>query len=159
MRQVFSSTAEVCNVFANQTQDFGRNGSGNVYFDGDTIYSYGRHFPIAKIVGCMALYNLNGYSNTTAHHKSDVYRALIKKGYEIVGCYSFNPSKNYADWKYNLDNLYKKLTRARNPERYITAFKNQKEQIAKFEEISQTYAPDSICELFCKFEDFASCEK
>lgn len=47
MRTVLRHTNEVCHYWANQIQPEGR--AGNVYFDGPRIYSYGRHFCMARI--------------------------------------------------------------------------------------------------------------
>jgi hypothetical protein len=41
---------DVAHVWAHQLQSHARNKRGNFYFQGDTIYSYGSHFPIAKHV-------------------------------------------------------------------------------------------------------------
>ena len=43
-------TGEVSHLWANRAQDEARNRQGNLYFTGDTIYSYGSHFPIARHV-------------------------------------------------------------------------------------------------------------
>lgn len=43
-------TNEVPYLWAHQTQSDARNAQGNLYFRGDTIYSYGEHFPIARHV-------------------------------------------------------------------------------------------------------------
>jgi hypothetical protein len=43
-------TGEIPHLWAHQTQDEARNRQGNLYFTGDTIYSYGSHFPIARRV-------------------------------------------------------------------------------------------------------------
>jgi len=48
MRRVLRSNADVAHVWAQQVQDEER--SGNMFFEGDTIYSYGHHFPIARFV-------------------------------------------------------------------------------------------------------------
>ena len=58
--------------------------ASNVFIDGDTIYSYGHHFPIARRLtwdeqqklGVKFVFNLNGYSNSTAKHKSNVASAI-----------------------------------------------------------------------------------
>ena len=51
MKKVFTDISHIAHLWANQLQDEARNsGSGNFYFDGDVIYSYGSHFPIAKHV-------------------------------------------------------------------------------------------------------------
>ena len=37
-------TGEIPHLWAHRTQDEARNRQGNLYFTGDTIYSYGSHF-------------------------------------------------------------------------------------------------------------------
>ena len=46
-KHVFN-TGEIPHLWAHHTQDEARNRQGNLYFVGDTIYSYGSHFPIAR---------------------------------------------------------------------------------------------------------------
>jgi hypothetical protein len=79
------STKEVAHLWAHQTQESARNGAGhrkNFYFEGATIYSYGRHFPIARIIehnGKKAiLFTTEGYSVTTSKHIHLVRRAIPK---------------------------------------------------------------------------------
>lgn len=48
----------------------------HMFIDGDTIYSYGYHFPVAVRTKDGYLFNSSGYSSTTAKHKSYVNRAL-----------------------------------------------------------------------------------
>src|SRR5690349_5873313 len=71
----------VAHVWAAGTQDEGRNARENVWFRGDTIYSYGSHFPMARRVkgrsGASAfLMTTRTYSNTTAKHLREVSSAL-----------------------------------------------------------------------------------
>ena len=40
----------VAHLWAHKSQDFARNPGHNFYFHGDTIYSYGSHFPVARHV-------------------------------------------------------------------------------------------------------------
>ena len=80
MRTVFDSSM-VAHVWAQQTQEYGKNGTGNIYFRRDTIYSYGEHFPIARIVprphGQRVVYfTTRTYSVTTSGHMSTVRSAL-----------------------------------------------------------------------------------
>ena len=73
---------EICHLFA--AQDYGRNGgrkAGNVFSDDDTrsLYSYGRHFPLATWTGTDALpllTNSGSYSISTSRHQSEARRAL-----------------------------------------------------------------------------------
>lgn len=69
-------TSEIAHLWAHQSKPEARNPHGNFYFEGDTIYSYGRHFPIARHIehnGKKAiLFVDHGYSNTTAKHIGEV---------------------------------------------------------------------------------------
>lgn len=69
---------DVCHVWAHQLQSDAR--YGNIFFDGDTIYSYGRHFPMARVVTVkgrrVVLFTTRSYSSTTAGHKSEVRCAI-----------------------------------------------------------------------------------
>lgn len=49
VKQVYP-TNEIPHLWAHKTQSNARNAQGNLYFDGDTIYSYGSHFAIARHV-------------------------------------------------------------------------------------------------------------
>jgi hypothetical protein len=79
VKEVFK-TGEIAHLWAHQTQAQARNSAGNLFFEGPTIYSYGRHFAIATIHKkrdgrTLVLMNSANYSNTTAGHKSDVRQA------------------------------------------------------------------------------------
>lgn len=71
---------DVAHVWAHQAQESARNRTGNLYFTGATIFSYGSHFPIAKHVEhkgrkCI-LFTTRDYSSTTSGHKWEVQRAI-----------------------------------------------------------------------------------
>ena len=70
IKRVFSNSDQVLHLWANQSQDSAR--SKNVFFEGDTVYSYGRHYPLGRIGTYkgqkIAFINDTGYSNTTAKH-------------------------------------------------------------------------------------------
>lgn len=74
-------TSEIPHLWAHQTQLEARNQQGNLYFRGDTIYSYRDSFPIGRHVtnsrGEKAvLISSNKYSVTTASHISAVVHSL-----------------------------------------------------------------------------------
>ena len=80
-------TGEIPHLWAHGTQDDARNRQGNLYFEGDTIYSYGSHFPIARHVvnkagGRAVLFTTASYSVTTSGHCSAV-RSAIPSGIAI----------------------------------------------------------------------------
>lgn len=79
MKKVFNSNSELAHVWANQLQDDGR--TGNMFFEGPVIYSYGYHYEIARYVTAPAgqvvcFINSNGYSNSTAKHTRHVTHAI-----------------------------------------------------------------------------------
>lgn len=78
-RNVFP-TDEIAHLWAHKSQPSARNAGHNFYFDGDTIYSYGSHFPIARHVSngkqSAILFTTRGYSVTTSKHLSLVRRAI-----------------------------------------------------------------------------------
>lgn len=83
MRTVVSSR-EVAHLWAHQAQDEARNSGGTLYFRGDTIYSYGSHFPIARRVRAgLVLFTTDSYSVTTAKHISYV-RQAIPLSWEVI---------------------------------------------------------------------------
>jgi len=72
---------QIAHLWAHKTQDSARNSQNNFYFNGDTIYSYGSHFPVARHItnrkGVKAiLFTTKTYSNTTASHISCVSGAI-----------------------------------------------------------------------------------
>jgi hypothetical protein len=87
MRKVHP-TDMVAHLWAHQTQSEARNAQGNFYFNGDTIWSYGSHFPIARHVGKVVLFTTRTYSSTTAGQCSAVRQAIT--GVKPI-IYCFNP--------------------------------------------------------------------
>lgn len=78
MKTVFPNR-EIPHKWVHQTQSDAR--GSHIFFEGPTIYSYGRHFPIAtihehKTRGKLILFTSRDYSATTAKHKSYVSRAI-----------------------------------------------------------------------------------
>lgn len=74
MRFSLSTSSEVFHYWANRVQSEGK--CGNVFFDGPRVYSYGRHFMIARILpsGVVA-FTLRGYSVTTSKHITQARQA------------------------------------------------------------------------------------
>lgn len=71
---------ELCHIWAQQTQEIGKGSS--MFFEGNKIYSYGKHFEIARIVkpnngyGRVILFNSDSYSVTTSKHQTFVRQAI-----------------------------------------------------------------------------------
>ena len=78
MRTVLRNHDEVCHVWAQQRQSEGR--AGNIFFEGKSIYSYGRHFEAARFVDSeTVLINSDRYSVSTAQHLSLIRQAIRHK--------------------------------------------------------------------------------
>jgi hypothetical protein len=67
--------------------------SDNMFIYGDTIFSYGYHFPIARKTdkvdengNKIVLFTNRDYSKTTARHKSYVWSELYQAGYRVIEC-------------------------------------------------------------------------
>jgi len=75
MRNVLSNHQEVAHFWANRKQESGK--SGNMYFSGKVIYSYGEHFPIARHEDLNTiLFTTRSYSTSTSKHISYTRRAI-----------------------------------------------------------------------------------
>jgi hypothetical protein len=117
-KYVFDS-GEIPHLWVHRTQDEARNRQGNLYFNGDTIYSYGSHFPIARHVTNEAgeravLLTTATYSVTTSSHCSAV-RSAIPSGIRVFhvpnvchGRYSGTQLTAY-DHSYNVDDYSERI--------------------------------------------------
>lgn len=120
IRKVFP-TSEVPHLWFHQTQSDARS-QGNVFFDGDTIYSYGTHFPIARHVQSKSgqravLFTIAHYSVTTTGHCSAV-RSAIPNGALVfdvpsLGTHYASGTPNHNDnLKYFVDQINEHVTKA-----------------------------------------------
>ena len=72
------NNSQLAHVWAQREKESGS--ASNMFFEGDIIYSYGYHFPMAKHVDDdTVLYTSKGYSVTTSKHLNHVIRAIIHK--------------------------------------------------------------------------------
>jgi hypothetical protein len=116
----------VAHAWAHQT---GKSRKGfNMFYDGATIYSYGYHFPIATLMHTaqsepVALFTSEGYSVSTAKHKT-VTRRAIPSLYRVFYVPHVKPNNgpypaaqmhaaNHADILRQAAELYDRATRAR----------------------------------------------
>lgn len=96
--------------------------SMSMFVNGDTVFSYGYHFPIARHTEKVdehgkpiVLFTNRGYSNTTAKHKNHVYFALLNAGYRIIttDISMSRPSAVIEALNKEIDELHGKEKRAR----------------------------------------------
>lgn len=123
MKKVFSSHSMVAHMWAQQSQSEGR--GPRMFFDGPTIYSHGRHFPIASFVRndkgeqCV-LFNDASYSASTSQHQRHTQQAIprlipvFKVRVVISENSDFAIEANMKDYKERIDALYLQALRARS---------------------------------------------
>jgi hypothetical protein len=138
---------EVAKRFAQGSSSRAENHTGSLYFTGDTIYSYGTHFPIARKLAShsrrVVLWNPESYSKTTSAHQNTVRGALRKADYKFavapVFYYATDTVKqcnraHRTNLRYHRDQIYKlinKQSRARKRSKF-NYIKKQYEKYAQY---------------------------
>lgn len=75
MKTVFGNK-ELTHAWAHQTQEHGRNSNGSLFFRDKVLFSYGEHFPLARLYNNgWVVVNSRSYSLTTGKHRSLAYSA------------------------------------------------------------------------------------
>ncbi len=116
-RNVYDNSM-VAHVWAQQTQESGRSHSGQFYFEGATIYSYGSHFPIAtfhqtKKNGRAALFTTESCSVTTTAHCSRA-RCAIPEGVAVFHVKEPRfPERAKADYDARISHVLEQLRDAK----------------------------------------------
>ena len=93
----------------------------NMFIEGNTIFSYGHHFPIAKRWGKIYLMNSGGYSSTSKHHKMLVFGDLTSCGKTIIFLPECDIQNAYKAKEMNENTIEKfkvKFSRARTKQGY-----------------------------------------
>lgn len=127
MKTVFNNRM-VAHVWAQQTQPEGR--GSNFYFEGPTLYSYGKHFPIAtfhtvKGKGAAVLFTTDRRSVSTSKHCSFARNALHGRDVPIFNVADVGDvlltkathNKNREDYKKRIETATAELARGRDPQR------------------------------------------
>lgn len=134
-------TDRIPHLWANQTQADARNPQGNLYFTGDTIYSYRDSYPIGKLFTNAAgekcvLIQENRYSPTTAGHISAVRWATRHLTCFTVPYLSYDLERNISWYVAQSRERWEKAQRARS---------NAGDLLDEAEALS------AHCENYCKF--------
>tara|TARA_R110002167_G_scaffold206741_1_gene410865 strand:+ start:255 stop:1172 length:918 start_codon:yes stop_codon:yes gene_type:complete len=128
MKKVFTNSM-VAHVWAQQNQPEGRNSGSSIFFEGATIYSYGKHFPMAsfktnaKEETCI-LVNSQSYSITTSQHQSLVRQAIPlhykenNRVFYVSEVFSGHET-NLKCFKEEQKQIARKITRARSAKAYL----------------------------------------
>jgi hypothetical protein len=138
------NNSQLAHAWAHQTKPQAK--GSNLFFEGDTIYSYGYHFPIAKKVAFeKVLFTTREYSNTTARHKSLVARA-IPSAWLIISIPHFRKcNDNLSYFESEFSNAIEKYKKSRKYKDSI--FSDIIEELKNFR---------AYCDAFqVPFEDFS----
>jgi hypothetical protein len=140
MKKVFTSSIEVCHIFAQRTQDEARTSSRNLFFDNkNKIYSYGHHYLLAEFINDETiLINNTGYSNTTSKHISQITQATRQ--------YKQHFFKDIC-----LQNVYNRITEA--SQKLINA---RKKEVYALEIINAFESFTSFVKEFKKYINYSS---
>ncbi|MFA6102823.1 MAG: hypothetical protein WC721_11595 [Victivallaceae bacterium] len=104
MKTVLRNHDEVAHYWSNQIQPEGK--ASRLFFEGNTIFSYGHHFEIAKIVKpCVVLFTENSYSSSTGKHLSITRRAIPHHFKVFPAATSRSCYGNYSVTTDNIANL------------------------------------------------------
>lgn len=121
MKHSFSSHSELAHAWVYQTSDEAHSSDRRMFFDGDTIYSYGRHYAIARIIGeKTVLLNKTNYSPSTCKHVGLVHWA-IPGNWTVIRCSypDAGARLNFDAWKDEIDSYEDSLNRATFPQKWL----------------------------------------
>lgn len=138
MKIRLKNNQEVAHVFAQRIQEKGE--ASNFFFKGDTIYSYGYHFPIAKYVShpesgrTVVLFTKKSYSNSTAKHINYTRSALSH--YDLYYTWDINSiSGSLKRFEECVKHNLLKLSKARKKEIYIEAIQDIYNEVTELLEL------------------------
>lgn len=147
------SNSEVAHRFASGIGDHCT--GSHMFFEGNIIYSYGYHFPMAIKWNGMILYNDQTYSVSTAKHQGYVLGACSH--FDIVHCATLElwdkwdnkktngfVKKNPEQWDYEIDRLVKKMATARKPEKWLAEILRVVEKVERFCSVFEEKVPQKM---------------
>lgn len=134
MRRVVPAD-KVVDLWVGQTQSDARNAQGNIYFNGDTIYSYGSHFPMGVMRTYQgrpfAIVTNRTYGRTTAKHVIAVRGALSRAGVEYLSVSDIKSLSNPLNREDLEQQLNATLLRASRSRKYRESYEERAENIRK----------------------------
>lgn len=119
MKKVVSNH-DVAHLFSLQSQSEAMNSNRSFYFEGTELFSYGRHFCIAKFVDANTLlFTERTYSNTTAKQINYGWQATSHIKKIFCGFPSGSHAENFNWWIARANEQLNLLKKSRKPEKYV----------------------------------------
>lgn len=160
-KEVFTGS-EIAHVWAYQRENgytYGRTSRENIFFEGETIYSYGHHFPMARLTGKFDEYGVeyvlvstDRYSNTTAKHLSDVRDAVRHLNIIYVPTLRSYDAM-ITNWNYELGQIAEKHAVARKPEKYVLQAQQLYKWVVKYHEVMELEIPQMLVNAYERLKD------
>ena len=158
MKTVFSKDM-VAHIWAQQNQQEGRTATGNFYFNGPTLYSYGNHFIVGKFEQhngnrCI-LMSTRTYSVTTSSQQAIARQAIRNNPLPVfyVPCPEEFGVSNKVIWDRQIDTLLVKAATARTKRdsimQEVTDLATMANSYATFFELPWTVEVPALSEEFC----------
>jgi hypothetical protein len=147
MKKVLSNH-DVAHKFALQSQPEATNLNRSFYFEGTELFSYGRHFCIAKFADANTLlFTERSYSNTTAKQINYAWQATshIKKIH--CGFPNGSHAENFNWWVAQANKQLELLKKSRKPERYVAELLNIEGKAKKYAEYFGIEVDDKLQKL------------
>lgn len=128
------TNAELAQAWANQLKDSGT--GSNLFFVGNIIYSYGRHYVAGVLIPekGIAVINKTKRSVTTSRHVNYVIKATEKRYKQIFAYYPEDPKSNTYRTIEELFLLLVKANKARNRGKIINEMKNMLIELKEYNE-------------------------
>lgn len=142
MKKRFSSNDDLCHVYAQQKQHYGRGNS--LFFYGEKIYSFGYHYTAACFHGDVVLINSYIYSNCTGKHLSAIRSAVShKKTFTVPNVNNPRDAENIQHLANNVVDAYTSVFTARRGLEW--SLENMLENVKVFNAYCKTFKiKDSI---------------
>jgi hypothetical protein len=149
MKTVYSNNSEVCHVWANNTDLNAIGRASNILFEGDTIYSYWKHFILGKKFihegREITFLNTKSYSNSTSKHQNHLRQAVNGLVFSINfpnnSCFELGHlGQVRRDLEEEIKGLIKKQLRARSNDYYIREINSKASLITR---LNQSF-PDIV---------------
>lgn len=155
MRKVVSPE-EVAHLWANKVQDEAYTQSRNLYFEYKEIYSYGRHFMIAKHIDGGVLFTTRSYSVTTAKHIGIVRSAASHLNLIFCPNPADSPYGNEQSYLRNVRDIEASLIKARKKLKYLNEILSLLAQADKYFDAVEWEPSKDYLEVKRKYENAES---
>jgi hypothetical protein len=125
------TNSEIAHIWANNLEYKGQ--QGNLFFNANTIYSYGYHFPIARHLDAdTVLFTNRSYSNSTSKHIGLVRSAISHKTIIYCNRPDITHSDNINAFILQITTEASKLIKAKKPEIYLQNIEYIKSDLNKY---------------------------